>query len=214
LPAYHYSRFGGALGGPLIPKEVLGGKTFFFYNYEGFRYPSSGTIFRNVASPALQLGLLTDTATGQIAYNLNNAPVTYNGTMYPANYGCAAAPGGLCDPLGMGLNPLVSQIWSKYEPASNATCSQSLCDSYNVLGFAGNLNTPITSNFHVARIDHDFGSKNHFNSSWRYYNIKVAGSEEVDIGGFFPGDKLGTPASASSDPVQDWYFVAGLITNF
>src|SRR5208282_2864785 len=48
LPAYHYSRFGGALGGPLIPKEVLGGKTFFFYNYEGFRYPSSGTIFRNV----------------------------------------------------------------------------------------------------------------------------------------------------------------------
>ena len=214
LPAYHYSRFGGALGGPLIPKEVLGGKTFFFYNYEGFRYPSSGTIFRNVASPALQLGLLTDTATGQIAYNLNNAPVTYNGTMYPANYGCAAAPGGLCDPLGMGLNPLVSQIWSKYEPASNATCSQSLCDSYNVLGFAGNLNTPITSNFHVARIDHDFGSKNHFNSSWRYYNIKVAGSEEVDIGGFFPGDKLGTPASASSDPVQDWYFVAGLTTNF
>src|SRR5208282_2453085 len=154
LPAYHYSRFGGALGGPLIPKEVLGGKTFFFYNYEGFRYPSSGTIFRNVASPALQLGLLTDTATGQIAYNLNNAPVTYNGTMYPANYGCAAAPGGLCDPLGMGLNPLVSQIWSKYEPASNATCSQSLCDSYNVLGFAGNLNTPITSNFHVALLQH------------------------------------------------------------
>jgi hypothetical protein len=217
LPAYHYSRFGGALGGPLIPKEVLGGKTFFFYNYEGFRYPQSQTIFRNVASPALQMGLLLDsgpTTAGQVDYNLNNAPVTYNGVIYPANYGCSGAPGGLCDPLGLGLNPLVSQIWSKYEPASNATCSQSLCDSNNVLGFAGNLSTPITSNFHVARIDHDFGSKNHFNSSWRYYNIKVAGSEEVDIGGFFPGDKLGTPASASSDPVQDWYFVAGLTTNF
>ena len=26
LPAYHHSRFGGALGGPLIPKEVLGGQ--------------------------------------------------------------------------------------------------------------------------------------------------------------------------------------------
>src|ERR1700728_4479882 len=36
LPSYHYSRFGGALGGPLTPKEFLGGKTFFFYNYEGF----------------------------------------------------------------------------------------------------------------------------------------------------------------------------------
>jgi hypothetical protein len=214
LPAYHYSRFGGALGGPLIPKEVLGGKTFFFFNYEGFRFPNSQTITRNVPSPALKLGLLTDTATGQIAYNLNNAPVTApDGTIVPANFGCAAAPGGLCDPLGLGLNPLVSQIWNKYEPASNATCSQSLCDSANVLGFAGNLNTPITSNFDVARIDHDFGSKNHLTTSWRYYNIKVAGTEQVDIGGFFSGDKLGTPASASGDPVQDWYLVAGLTTN-
>ena len=214
LPAYHYSRFGGAIGGPLIPKEVLGGKTFFFYNYEGFRFPNSQTITRNVPSPALKLGLLTDSSTGQIAYNLNNAPVTApDGTIIPANFGCAAAPGGLCDPLGLGLNPLVSQIWNKYEPASNATCSQSLCDSANVLGFAGNLNTPITSNFHVARLDHDFGSKNHFMASYRYYNIKVAGTEQVDIGGFFTGDTLGTPASASGDPVQDWYLVAGLTTN-
>jgi len=33
------------------------------------------------------------------------------------------------------------------------------------------------------------------------------------LAGFFPGDKLGTPASISSDPVQDWYLVAGLTTN-
>jgi len=65
----------------------------------------------------------------------------------------------------------------------------------------------------VARVDHDFGSKNHFMASYRYYNIKVAGDEQVDIGGFFPGDKLGTPGSASSDPVQDWYLVASLTTN-
>ena len=213
LPSYHYSRFGGAIGGPLIPKEVLGGKTFFFFNYEGFRYPSAETILRNVPSPALQLGLLTDSNTGQIAYNLNNAPVTFNGVTYAANFGCAAAPGGLCDPLGLGLNPLVSQIWSKYAPASNATCSQSLCDSANVLGFAGTLSLPITSKFAVARIDHDFSSKQHFMASYRYYNIKLAGSEEVDIGGFFPGDKKGVPTSASGDPVQDWYLVAGLTTN-
>ncbi len=213
LPSYHFSRFGGALGGPLIPKDVLGGKTFFFFNYEGFRYPNSETIDRNVPSPALRLGLLTNSATGAIAYNLNNAPVTYKGVTYPANYGCTGAPGGLCDPLGLGLNPLVSQIWNKYEPQSNATCSQSLCDSANILGYAANLSLPITSNFDVARIDHDFGSKNHFMSSWRYYNIKLASDSQVDIGGFFPGDTLGTPASQSSDPVQDWYFVAGLTTN-
>jgi hypothetical protein len=225
LPSFHYSRFGGAIGGPVTNKELLGGKTFFFFNYEGFRYPSAQTITRNVASPNLRMGLLTDSVTGAIDYNLNNVQVTApNGQIVPANFGCSGnvAGGGLCDPLGLGLNPLLSNalqpslpkgIWDQYEPASNATCSQSLCDSANVLGFAGTLNTPITSNFDVARLDHDFGPKNHFMASYRYYKIKLAGTEQVDIGGFFPGDTLGSPASISSDPVQDWYFVAGLTTN-
>src|SRR5579862_1010139 len=215
LPSYHYSRFGGALGGPLTNKQFLGGKTFFFYNYEGFRYPNSETITRNVPSPALRLGLLTNSATGAIAYNLNNTPVTFNGITYAANYGCAGAPGGKCDPLGLGLNPLVSQIWNKYEPQSNSTCGggQNLCDNANVLGFAANLSVPITSNFDVARIDHDFGSKNHFMASWRYYKMNLASDSEVDIGGFFPGDTLGTPASQAGNPIRDWYLVAGLTTN-
>ncbi len=215
LPSYHYSRFGGALGGPLTSKEFLGGKTFFFYNYEGFRYPNSETITRNVPSPALRLGLLTNAATGAIAYNLNNTPVTFNGVPYAANYGCAKALLGKCDPLGLGLNPLVSQIWNKYEPQSNSTCAggQNLCDNANVLGFAANLSEPTTSNFDVARIDHDFGSKNHFMASWRYYKMDLASDSEVDIGGFFPGDTLGTPASQAGNPIRDWYLVAGLTTN-
>jgi hypothetical protein len=213
LPSYHYSRFGGAIGGPLIPKEVLGGKTFFFFNYEGFKYPQSQTINRNVPSPALQAGLLLDDAPGSLGvvdYNLSNVPVLYKGTTYPAGYGC----NGPCDPLNLGVNPLVSQIWSKYEPASNvANCSQSLCDNQNIQGFAGTLKTPISSKFAVGRIDHDFSSKQHFMASYRYYNMKVVGTEQVDIGGFFPGDTKGTPASVSGDPIQDWYLVAGLTTN-
>ena len=211
LPSYHYSRFGAAIGGPIIPKEILGGKTYGFFNYEGFRYPNSETIFRNVPSPALRLGLLTDTTTGAIDYNLNNAPVTYKGVTYPANYGCL----GLCDPLGKGLNPLVSQIWSKYEPQANASCNSinNLCDGANILGFAGNLNTPISSNFAVARVDHDFSSKQHLMASYRYYRMNYSGDDQVDIGGFFPGDTIGVPASLSSDPIQDWYLVVGLTSN-
>src|SRR5580700_1237842 len=34
VPSYHYSRFGGAVGGPIIPKEILGGKTYFFRSEE------------------------------------------------------------------------------------------------------------------------------------------------------------------------------------
>ena len=38
-PSFHYNRFGGAVGGPIIAKKILGGKTYFFANYEGFRFP-------------------------------------------------------------------------------------------------------------------------------------------------------------------------------
>jgi hypothetical protein len=214
IPSFHYSRFGGAIGGPLIPAKLFDTKTFFFVNYEGFHFPNSETINRNVASPALQLGLLTDSNTGAIDYNLNNSPVSYNGVTYPANYGCAAAPGGLCDPLGLGLNPVISTIWSKYEPASNAAaCAQNLCDGQNVLPFTANLSIPQSSKFLAVRVDHDFSAKWHLNSVYHYYNLKLTGDNMVDIGGFFPGDKLGTPASLAGDPQQSWSWVAGLTTN-
>ena len=205
IPSFHYSRFGGAVGGPLIPKEVLGGKTYFFFNYEAFRFPNSQTIFRDVPSPAMQLGLLTDPGTGTI-YNLNPTAVTYNGTIYPGT-------GTTIDPRGLGINSIVQQMWSKYEPASNASCTNSLCDGANVLGYAANVGIPQSSKFMVGRVDHDFSAKEHFMSSYRYFNLKHATTDQVDIGGFFSGDTAGNPASQSGDPQQAWFLVAGLTTN-
>jgi hypothetical protein len=203
IPSFHYSRYGGAIGGPLIPKNVLGGKTYAFFNYEGFNFPNSETIVRNVPSPTLQLGLLTDDVTGAI-YNLNPTAVTYNGITYP---------GTANDPRGIGINPLVQMIWNKYEPASNANCTQTLCDSANVLGFSANLAQPTTSKFAVGRLDHDFSSKWHFMSSYRWFRLQGAADAQVDIGGFFSGDTLGTPASQSTLPQQAFLWTAGLTTN-
>src|SRR5271170_5297547 len=206
LPSFHYSRFGGAIGGPLIPKEILGGKTYFFFNYEGFHFPQSETITRNVPSAALRLGLLTDDATGTL-YNLNPYMVTYNGVNYA---------GTANDPRGIGIDPLVQSIWNKYEPASNAACTQYLCDltsGGNIQGFSANLALPQTSNFAVARIDHDFGAKWHFMSSYRFYKLKEAADSQVDIGGALPGDTLGTPTSVSSVPQNAFIYVAALTTN-
>jgi hypothetical protein len=216
IPSFHYSRFGGSIGGPLIPKEILGGKTYFFFNYEGFRWPSNAvTIHRDVPSPMLQLGLITDPVSGTV-YNMNPTAVTYSGIMYPGNSACT---NGTCvatvtDPRGLGINPLVQQIWQKYEPPSNATCINSLCDGTNVLGFTANVNLPAKNNFLVGRIDHDFGDKWHFMSSYRYFKYPTNNTQDqVDIGGYFSGDTLGVPASQSSDPQQAWYLVAGLTTN-
>jgi hypothetical protein len=220
LPSFHYNRFGGAIGGPLIPKQVLGGKTYFFFNYEGFRWPdNSVSINRDVPSPRMRVGLLTDSTSGTI-YNLNPTavidPVT--GTSIPANHGCAGFTGGACDPRGIGLNSFVGQLWQKYEPAStNATSgciNATICDNVNVLGFTSNVKLPQKTNFMVGRIDHDFSQKWHFMSSYRYFKFGTnATSDQVDIGGFFAGDKLGVPATLSSDPQEAWYLVAGLTTN-
>jgi hypothetical protein len=209
VPSFHYNRYGGAIGGPIIPKVVLGGKTYFFFNYEGFSFPNSETIVRSVPSPALRLGLLTDDQTGAI-YNLNPTAVTYNGTTYP---------GTSLDPRGIGISPLIQQIWNKYEPQSNANCTQNLCDhpavgtNSNIQGFSANLAQPTTSKFAVARVDHDFSSKWHLMSSYRWFKLKAAADAQVDIGGFFSGDTLGTPAAQSSLPQQASLWTAALTTN-
>src|SRR5271157_2701741 len=37
VPDWHRSWFGVAVGGPILPKEILGGKTYLFFNYQGAR---------------------------------------------------------------------------------------------------------------------------------------------------------------------------------
>ena len=202
LPSYHYNRFGASGGGPIIKKEILGGKTYFFANYEGFRWNNSATYERAVPSANMRAGILTF---GGVDYNLNT------GT------NCGASGTVACDPRGLGINPSVQQMWNKYEPIGNdPSCGgliSTTCDGVNEIGFKANVNLPQTSNFGVARLDHDFGSKWHFSSSYRYYKLVLANTSQVDIGGFFPGDKLGTPTSLSVRPQQPWYYVAGLTTN-
>ncbi len=192
LPSFHYSRYGFAVGGPIIPKEILGGKTYFFVNYEGFNFPQSVTIHRNVPSQTLMAGNIID-------------PVT--NAVYPLG-----GPTGI-DPLQIGLNPVVSNIWNTYEPASNGACAQSYCDGVNIQGFVGNIGVPITSKFVAARLDHDFSAKWHFNATYHFYKLTETTTDQVDIGGFFPGDTKGVPASLSKDPATPDMWAVGLTTN-
>jgi Carboxypeptidase regulatory-like domain len=206
LPSYHYNRAGAAGGGPIIPKKVLGGKTYFFANFEGFWWPGSTTVERVVPSANMRAGILT-----------------FNGTQYNLNTGANCGPNGnaACDPRSIGINSLVQQMWNKYMPLPNETsgggcggfAGSKYCDGVNEGGFRANASSPYTSHFGVARLDHDFGAKWHFNSSYRYYKLVRASTSQTDIGGFFSGDTLGTPAILGSRPQQPWYFVAGLTTN-
>jgi hypothetical protein len=199
VPSYHYSRYGGAVGGPIIPKEILGGKTYFFANFEGFSWPNSETINRNVPTASMRLGLLFF---GGQYYNLNPTPVTFQGVTYA---------GTNLDPRGIGINTTVQQMWATMPMPNTAGCNGlSLCDNTpaggNVGVFTGNMAVPQSSNFGVARLDHDFGAKWHFMTSYRYYKLNRVTDSQYDITG-------GTPVSLSERPQVPWFYVAALTTN-
>ena len=211
-PSYHYSRFGVAAGGPIAP-TYLGGKTYLFANYEGFRYPLAATYERTVPSYAF----------------LQQQQLTFGGTTY------SQATLKSDDPRGVGMPATINTFYNTQlpvAPASNAgsvgftgktyggtfdqSCgalSTSYCDGINTIGFRANINTPQTSNFLATRLDHDFGAKWHLMGSYRYYNFQNLTSNQVDIGGGLPGDTVGTPKAVAPRPQQPWLLVIGLTTN-
>ena len=190
LANYHYSRFGAKAGGFILPNK-WGGRTYLFAWFEGLRFPNAQTIEATVPSANMEAGILS-----------------YNGTSYNMK---------ALDPRGIGIDPDVQAMWTKYEPAGNdPTCASSpnqYCDGVNTIGFKANISLPQTSNNAAVRIDHDFGSKWHWFGSYRYYRLALATDAQYDIGGFFSGDTKGTPAALSSRPQIPSYYVTGLTTS-
>jgi hypothetical protein len=189
----------------MLPK-FWGGKTYFFFGYEGFNFPQSAIINKPVPTDTLRAGVIQINQGGSwVSYNLNPVPVTVAGVTYQP----AACPAGACDPRGIGINPLVQQLWSKYMPEPNNTNTG---DAHNVEGFQGQVSLPETTKFAVGRIDHDFSEKWRFMGSYRYYALSQLTTNQIDIGGALPGDKLGVPVARAPRPQKPEYLVGGLST--
>ncbi len=210
--SYHYSRYGGSAGGAILPNK-FGGKTYFFANYEGFKFPQSQTYERSV--PSYQF-----LQTGQLTFN----NVTYSAAQLTA-----------ADPRKLGFNPTLANYYKTELPVAPATntgstgangasyagvfdpgcgpLSGAICDGVNIIGYRANYLIPQSSNFLATRLDHDFGAKWHLMASYRYYNLINLTGNQVDIGGVLPGDTLGQPKALTPRPQTPWFFVVGLTTN-
>src|SRR5579862_395959 len=197
-PKSHYNRFGGSIGGPMLP-DFLGGKTYFYMNYEGERYPRTGPISTAVPSDTLRAGIfqVRDGNGNPVQYNLKTMAI------------CGPNGNQQCDPRGLGMDPVISQMWSQYIPEPN---SNKCGDKLNTLCYIGNLSYPLKTDFGVVRIDHDFGPKWRFFGSYRYFNVNNPDTNQVDFGGLVKGDTKGQFASQSSFPVEPRYIVAGVTT--
>jgi len=197
----HQNRFGGSIGGPVTP-SFWGGKTYFYGNYEGRRYPyANGRYERAVPSAQMREGIIQEPndAGAWMPYTLATSTA------------CGSAGGLACDPRGIGINPTISQLWQKYEPLPNDCPGYG--DHYNTCGYYAALKLGIRDDFMVARMDHDFGSKWRAFASMRWFSLKDPTTDQVDIGGYAPGDKLGVPASVSNDPGNPRYYVLGVTGN-
>jgi hypothetical protein len=205
IPVTHNNRYGGTVGGPMTP-SFWGGKTYFFFGYEGFNYPQSQIINKPVPTDTLRAGVIQISEGGTyVPYNINPFPVTVGGVTYKP----AVCGAGACDPRGIGINSLVSQLWNKYMPEPN---SFNTGDAHNVEGFQGTVSLPETTKFLVGRVDHDFGEKWRFFSSYRYFSLSQLTTNQIDIGGALPGDKLGQPAARAPRPQKPDFLVGGLST--
>lgn len=191
-------RFGFDLGGVMLP-SFLGGKTYFYFDYEGQRLPQVNSFERAVPSVALRSGII------QVRKN--------DGSIESFNLGagklavCGPTGTGACDPLGIGMSSAIEQIWTKYMPLPN---DPSFGDTLNTQGYIGQISVPEATNFMVGRFDHDFGSNWRLMSSYHWYKDYSPNTSQVDIGGLLPGNTLGKPATASSDITQPRLFVLGL----
>ena len=179
-PALHDNRFGPSVGGPIVKN-----KTFFYLNYEGRRFPQYQAATRLVPTDTLKQGILKFTdATGMVR--------SYNVQDY--------------DPRGLGLNPLVKAFWSKF-PEGN---DPGLGDGLNTTGFLAPINSSVTSNFGVARVDHIFTEKLRLNANYRYARQFAYGVSQIDFAGFAPGDTPGKAVPGQKNDVQPRTWSLGL----
>jgi hypothetical protein len=166
-------------------------------NYEGRREVANTQISTTVPTDTLRQGVLRfpDGNGNLISYNLLTSSQ------------CGANGNTVCDPRGKGMDPLISQLFSKYVPRGN---NPSGGDGYNTIGFSAPMALPTTSEFGVIRLDHSFNSNWRMTGSYRYFTETAADSRQYDIGGFIAGDTLGVPKDTASIPRQPRYTVVGL----
>ena len=133
---------------------------------------------RTVPTPLLRQGILQfkDAAGNTEQINLATATI------------CGPSGNLPCDPRGLGMSPAVKAQWALL-PLPNLPGG----DGLNTGSYLANIPTPISTNYGVLRLDHNFTDKLQFNGSYTIYDLAQAGSGDIAIASGQPHSVVQTP---------------------
>ncbi len=147
---FNQNMFGGDVGGPVILPWIYNGrnKTFFFFDYEGGREATAGSVQEyQLPTTAERNGDFSDwpypiynpATTGSVPATTNDPSgrTVFSGNQIPSG----------------DFNPIATKLASYY-PTPNVTCAMP-CDNYSTV-----LPSTLTDNTETFRVDQNFGEKN------------------------------------------------------
>ncbi len=166
-----YNQYGGSIGGPIrFPAKVFGplgydgrDRSFFFYNYEGYKFTTSATGFLTVPTEAFRKGDFSQLRNGNGDLIRIFDPATTR-----AN---PSGQGFLRDQFANNIIPTnrldpVSVNILKFYPLPNRTPDNAASNLNNYFGVVSNKRD-LTN--HTARVDHRFSEKNNFYGRYIFY---------------------------------------------
>ncbi len=155
--------FGALISGPVFIPKIYDGrnKTFFLFNYEGYRFTTGGVSLNSAPTPAMLNGDFSALLT----------PTTVNGVSFPAhilyNYKTCTGPnqGQVCQPYPGNKIPQTSE-----DPVFKAAAQVMPHSTSNVpyFNFPVTATNPVSANIYTVRIDQNIGDKQKLNGSYDY----------------------------------------------
>lgn len=171
----HQNDFGFNVGGPVwIPKVYNGqNRTFFFFNYEGYRFKQSENVLLTIPTVKMRTGDFSELLTDPYVLNFFGGPVViYDPTIAP-NQRTTPIP---LNRLDQYVNPVTGL--SVIDPAGQAILSHfpaptspGVFHNYRASSIA-----PTTVNSYIAKVDQVISNKQHLSASYTYRtNTRIVG---------------------------------------